>query len=426
MFDTLTGLPKPSYFKSIINEYAAQSSCIKAGGIKFALIYLDINNFKYLKETFGLKAGSKIIKGVAEYLVSIVKNPNYVSRVAQDKFAILFTDYRSEKQLFDKVDEIINNGCDVRSINYICYLTMSAGIALYPKHGTDINDLMKKAETAIYSAKKIGKDIGIYSEELQNGILEHVQMVNQLQNGIEREEFTLFYQPEYNLHNNKVVGVEALIRWYHPEEGYISPEKFIPVAEKSKQIYELERWIINKALQQKSQWEMDGLKHIDISINLSSRSLESETNFQKIEKIISNHDVDYTGVIFEITETVIISHVDLAIERLNRLRSYGIRIALDDFGTGFSSLTHIMKLPIDIIKIDRSFIKSVPGGNAETIITKNLISMAHNLKYKVVAEGIETQEQLDYLKQIDCERGQGYLLCKPMPGEKLSTILESN
>jgi EAL domain-containing protein (putative c-di-GMP-specific phosphodiesterase class I) len=282
---------------------------------------------------------------------------------------------------------------------------------------------MKKAETANYSAKKTGKNINIYSDEIQKDIIEQVQMVNKIQNGIEKEEFTLYYQPVYNLNTNEIIGVEALVRWLHPVNGFISPEIFIPIAEKSKQIYELDRWIINKALQQKEQWEKDGLEHVELSINLSSKTLESENNFQKIEKIITSYKVDYSKIIIEITETVIITQVDLAIERLNRLRSYGLKIALDDFGTGYSSLTHILKLPIDIIKIDRSFIKSIPNGNEETIITQSIISLAHDLNYKVVAEGIETQDQLDYLKKTSCELGQGFLLCKPLPSDILNEVL---
>jgi diguanylate cyclase (GGDEF)-like protein len=424
LYDSLTGLPKLSLLKNLLNDYVLQSSDREFAGVdRSALVYLDIDNFKYLNETYGRKAGSDVIKCVAEYLVSKAKNSNFVSRVAKDKFAILFTDINSNAELYETIDEIINSGCNICSSKYVFYITMSAGVALYPEHGKDIASLMKKAETAIYSARKTGKEINIYSDELQNNIIGQMLMVNELQLGIEKEEFTLFYQPEYNLNTNEIIGVEALVRWPHPEKGFISPEIFIPIAEKSKQIYELERWIINKALQQKQLWEEDGLDHIELSINLSSKTLESESNFQKIEKIISSYHVDYSKIIFEITETVLISQVDLAIERINRLRRYGIRIALDDFGTGFSSLTHIMKLPIDIIKIDRSFIKAIPNGNEETIITQNILSLARDLNYRVVAEGIETQDQLEFLKEMSCERGQGYLLCKPLPSDKLCDVL---
>ncbi len=423
-YDELTGLPDYKLLKNILTDYIRRSSCSQlAGWNKFALVYLDINNFKYLNETYGYKICDNIIKCIADYLAAKVKNPSYVTRVTSDKFAVLCTDLESELQLNEMIDDMINNSCNIRISDYVIYITMSAGVALYPQHGRDIDTLMKKAETASYMAKKTGKEINIYSDELQKGIVEQVQMINKLQQAIEKEEFTLFFQPEYNLFTNEIIGVEALVRWFSTDSGYISPDLFIPVAEKSKQIYGLERWIVNQALNQKEQWERDGLNNLELSINLSSKTLESESNFQKIEEIISSHKADLSKVTFEITETIILSQIDLAIERLKRLREYGIKIALDDFGTGYSSFTHMMKLPVDIIKIDKSFIQSVPYGNEETVITHNILSLAHELNYRVVAEGIETQEQLEYLRSIFCERGQGYLLCKPLPPSKISEIL---
>lgn len=423
-YDTLTGLPKLNLFKNKLNDLIDQSSNkLLVGADRFALVYLDINNFKYINETLGYKQSGEVIKCVAKHLLSKTKNSKHVARVARDKFALLFTDVQTVDELYEKIDEIISSSYYSNSSERIQYITMSAGIAIYPEHGQDVSTLMKNAETAIYSAKKSGNDIRIYSDELQKDIVCSIQMINDLQMGLEREEFMLFYQPEYNLHTKEVIGVEALVRWPHPTYGFISPEVFIPIAEKSKQIYELERWILNKALQQKQQWETEGLEHIELSINLSSKTLESEVNFQKIENIISSYQVNYSKITIEITETVIIAQVDKAIERLKRLRSYGIKIALDDFGTGYSSLTHIMMLPIDIIKIDRSFIRSLPEGTEQSAITQNILALAHDLNYRVVAEGIETEEQLEYLKKISCEGGQGYLLCKPQPSDKLREIL---
>ena len=422
--DDLTGLPKINLLRNVITDYIVRRSCNQtAGGDRFALVYLDINNFTFLNETYGYKVCDKVIKYLAEYLAAKVIEPNYVTRVTSDKFAILCTGIETKEQIYDLIEDIISDGCHICFTDYVFYITLSAGIALFPEHGRDIDTLMKKAEMAGYLAKKSGKDIVLYSDELQKDMVEQVQLINKLQNGIEKEEFTLFYQPEYNLNTNEIIGVEALVRWPHPENGFISPDVFIPIAEKTKQIYSLERWIINEALQQKVQWEEMGLANIELSINLSSKTLESESNFQRIEEIISTYQVDYTKIIFEITETIILTQVDLAVERLNRLRAYGIKIALDDFGTGYSSLTHIMKLPIDIIKIDKSFIQSIPHGNEETVITQNILSLARELNFRVVAEGIETQEQLDYLKTASCERGQGYLLCKPLPGKRIDEVL---
>jgi predicted signal transduction protein with EAL and GGDEF domain len=194
---------------------------------------------------------------------------------------MLFTDIPSKAELYGIIDEIINNSSNINFEGYVFYIAMNAGIAFYPDHGRDIDSLIKKAETANYCAKKTGKDFYVYSKELKNDIIKQVQMVNMLQRGIEKEEFTLFYQPLFNLNNNEIIGAEALVRWPHPVKGYISPEVFIPAAEKSKQIYELERWIINTALQQKEQWEREGLDHLELSINLSSKTLRVQVIFKK-------------------------------------------------------------------------------------------------------------------------------------------------
>ncbi|MBH1940010.1 bifunctional diguanylate cyclase/phosphodiesterase [Mobilitalea sibirica] len=426
-YDALTGLPKLNLLKNKITDLISPGSGEQiTGADSFAIIYIEVDNFRYLVDTYGTKAGNEVIKCISNYLTCKIKEPHFIARIARDKFAIVIDEFKSNTKLVHYIENIINNACTKCSTNYIFYISMSAGIAVFPDHGRDLKSLLKNTETAMFTAKSLGSEINIYSDQLKKDIVNQIQMVNKLQVGIEKEEFTLFYQPEFNLHTNEIIGVEALVRWPHPENGFISPNTFIPIAEKSKQIYALEQWIVNNALKQKLKWEEDGLEHIELSINLSSKTLESESNFQKIEQIIASYKVDYTKIIFEITETVIISHVDTAIERLNRLREYGIRIALDDFGTGFSSLTHIMKLPIDIIKIDRSFIKSIPKGNEETVITKNILSLAQDLNYRVVAEGIETQEQLEYLKLISCDRGQGYLLCTPLPSDKVYEVLRSS
>lgn len=423
-FYEFTGLPRLNLLKDVFAKYILNNSCNKmAGEEKFALAYLDINQFSYMNETYGHKICEEVIRCVSDYLKSKIQKPNIVFRINSDKFVILFSSIVSEDALYEMISDIINNGCIVNIYEHMFYITMSVGVAYYPKHGTDITTLIKKAEVANYFAKKTDRDINIYSDELQKNIVMQIQMINRLQKGIENEEFTLYYQPEYNLKTDEIIGVEALVRWPQPMNGFISPDIFIPIAERSKQIYLLERWIINKALQQKEQWEREGFGHIELSINLSSKTLENESNFQKIEEIIASYNVNYSQIVFEITETEVIAQVNIAIERLNRLRRFGIKIALDDFGTGYSSLTHIMKLPIDIIKIDKSFVRSIPHGSEETAITQNMISLAHDLNCRVVAEGIETQEQLDFLKKISCERGQGYFLCKPIASEQLGKLL---
>jgi EAL domain-containing protein (putative c-di-GMP-specific phosphodiesterase class I) len=219
--------------------------------------------------------------------------------------------------------------------------------------------------------------------------------------------------------------MEALVRWIHPKEGVIAPSVFIPLAEETGQIYSLERWIVAKALEQKKIWEDNGFHEIILSINLSGKTLTSEMNFIELEHILTEASIDYSKIVIEITETANISDIDIVIGHLKRLKRLGLRVALDDFGTGFSSLNYMKKFPIDIIKLDKSFIHSIQEGGIDTLLIKNIIYLAHDLKYEVVAEGIETLEQLDYLRHYYCEFGQGYLLSKPLPKENIDVLLKN-
>lgn len=252
-----------------------------------------------------------------------------------------------------------------------------------------------------------------------------ITMEEKLQIGIVNDEFELFYQPQYSLSNKQLVGMEALVRWMHPKEGMISPAEFIPLAEETEQIYELERLIVNKALTQKQIWEENGLGHLELAINISGKTITSEDVFHDIEDIISDYPVNYETITIEITETAIITDPDKVVERLNRLKDKGIKIALDDFGTGYSSLTYLGKFPIDVIKLDRSYVNLIPFNYIDTAIVKNMLRLAKDLKYKVIAEGIETGEQLEYLEKHSCEGGQGYLFSKPLPQDQLRELLRN-
>ena len=415
--DILTGLPNLILFHKMIDDLITHSPELD----RFAIVCLSIENLREIKEAFGYKTGEKAIKGIADYL----DNAYFTSRIAEGRFALLIPDIKSKKYLENIMEELMDKvrtaySCDKEQL----YISMIAGISIYPVHGSDTAVLLQNAEAALNLAKENGEDIQIYKDAFQEDVMTQVHMANMLQNGLDRQEFTLSYQPEFDLRTLEIIGVEALVRWYQPENGFISPEDFIPIAEKSRLIYKLEQWIVNKALSQKLQWEKEGLHHLELSINMSSKTLESERYFDKMENIISSYNVDYSKVIIELTETMNLANLDCVADRLKRLKKLGIKIALDDFGTGFSSLNHLRTLPIDIIKIDKSFIQSVLDNNKEAIIVKNMIAMSHELDYRVVAEGIETQEQYDFLIQNCGERGQGFLLCMPIPEEKLSELMK--
>ncbi|WP_052661323.1 EAL domain-containing protein [Clostridium aceticum] len=421
-YDSLTGLINRIMFENEISKLISS----KSEKNKFAVTYIDIDNFKYINDTLGHRVGDEFLKHVGMHLNVEIKAPNLVARLGGDEFAIVFMDIESDQILIEKIEKIKKGiGRTWSSNNHQFFVSMSIGVVMFPDHGNNTIELLKSADIAMYAAKQGGKDrVVFYKEDMEKNNLEHVQMANKLQFGIENEEFTLFYQPQFRLNTGEIIGMEALVRWIHPIEGFIAPIDFIPLAEETGQIYSLERWIVKKALQQKQQWEKTGFGHIELSINLSGKTVASDVDFHQLEMLVTTFDVDYSKIIIEITETAIISNIELVIERLNRLKNKGFKIALDDFGTGYSSLTYLKKLPIDIIKLDKSFINLIPQNNIDTLIIKHILSLAHDLKYEVVAEGIETKEQLEYLKKYYCKSGQGYLLSKPLSHEETSDLLD--
>ena len=421
MYDELTGLPGMTMLINEMGKLIDRSS----PSTKFAVAYLDIDNFRYINQTSSHKVGNELLKYISHNLEADMDDFYMAARITGDKFAILFTDIQSTAELLEPITNIKNNVCNLWSAyDYDFYVSFSMGISIYPDNGRDIVSLLQNAKIAMSIAKKQGKDILFFKEDIQKEFISRVQMVNELQKGIDEQNFTLYYQPVFSLNTNKILGVESLVRWIHPKKGMISPALFIPVAEESKQIYSLEKWIINQALQQKKHWESEGFYQIELSINISSKTLESDFYFNEIEQILISYEVDFSKIILEITETAFLYNIDIAAERINRLKKLGIKIALDDFGTGYSSLSHLKELPIDIIKIDRSFVNSIQHCEKDKIIIKNILSVAHDLQCKVIAEGIETEHQLDILKQYSCDLGQGFLFYKPLSEEKVKKLFD--
>lgn len=416
-YDTLTGLPNRAMFVSKIKNLANSSRQ------NFAIAFLDIDNFKYINDTLGHYIGDDFLKFMAYKMSKEIKAPDMVARLGGDEFAILIRSFETKDILINRLENIKNSiGNTWNSGSREFYISMSIGIAVYPDDGYDFDTLLKHSDIAMYAAKKEGKNkMFFYEEDIHYETIWHIQMANKLQKGLDCNEFELNYQPQVQLSTGDIIGTEALVRWNRPQEGYISPADFIPVAEITGQIYELERRIIKNVLIQKKKWEEQGLNDLELSLNLSGKSLISNSNFRQIEEIFSDCDVDYSNIVIEITETAAITHIDTAIERLNILKAKGLKIALDDFGTGYSSLTYLRRLPIDIVKLDKSYIGN--GDKKDISIIKFIVSLAHDLGIRVIAEGIETIEQYDYLRTIECECGQGYYLGQPMYIDELNELL---
>lgn len=420
-YDSLTGLPNRFMFEQEVKKL------IDDGNTSFSIAYMDIDNFKNINDSVGHQAGDIFLKYFADSIVRIVKDKCLTARLGGDEFAILClcNDEQNIKKDMESLLNYVNRVWTYENRQF--YISISVGIVMYPKHGSSPSELLMNADIAMYASKKEGKNRYLfYDDSIMNKQTEFAAMVNYLQQGIDEEQFYLVYQPQYRLCSKEVTGLEALIRWEHPKEGFISPGKFIPIAERTGQIYRLDRWVLRKVLEQKMHLEKQGFTNIELAINLSSKTLTSGINFMEWEQILSEYPVDLSKIVIEITETADILNIDYVIERLQRLKDRGIKIALDDFGTGYSSLNYLKKFPIDIIKLDRSFINAITEDGVDTLLIKNIMNLADDLDYDVIAEGIETHEQMQCLLNYNCSFGQGYLLSRPLPVEKIYSLLKDD
>ncbi len=420
-YDYLTTLPNRKLLENEIIRLIERKE-------PFAVAFMDMDNFKYINDMLGYDIGDELLNHIATKLNEIVKKPNIVAKLSGDEYAILFKNRVMKTKIKEEIDSVINYLGNIwRTKNYEFYLSFSIGISRYPDDGEDSNILFRNADIAMNKAKDTGKKKYLfYTPKFSNDNLQNIRMANKLQCAIENEEFILHYQPFFNLLTGEVKGLEALLRWRQSEGGFISPAEFISLAEKTGQIYDIEKWVFKTALMQKRKFEKEGKVELNISINLSSKTLMSDINFYELQRILESFEIDYSHITIEITETAIISNIELAVERLQKLKKFGLKIALDDFGTGYSSLAYLKVLPIDIVKLDRSFVSRIEEYSKDTLIINSLLSLAHNLKYRVIAEGIETKAQLEYLKIYKCDSGQGYLMSRPLCIEDIEEKLSKD
>lgn len=420
-YDALTGLPNRFMFEQEVSRNISEDVH------DLVIAYMDIDNFKNINDSIGHQAGDIFLNYFASAILEQVEGKAFVARLGGDEFAILYRG-DSKEQVNQKVENLLEHINRIWSYdNKMFYISTSVGIVVYPEHGDNTLELLKNADIAMYASKREGRNrILFYKDELREENTRYADMANYLQQGIDQNQFYLVYQPQYKLCGKELIGVEALLRWEHPTEGFISPDQFIPVAEKTGQIYRLERWIIRKALEQKMFWEQQGFNNLMVSINLSTKTLTSEINFDEWVQILTSYSVDFSYIVIEITETADILDMEKVINRLYILKKIGVRVALDDFGTGYSSLNYLKKFPIDIIKLDRSFVNSITEDGVDTLLIKNILKLADDLKYKVIAEGIETNEQMQKLIDYNCESGQGFLLSRPLLVDNMKQFLTSN
>lgn len=419
-YDSLTKLPNRSLFMNRLKEQLELSNHKNAEG---AVFFIDLDNFKNINDTMGHDYGDKLLIDLANQFESMVGDEDTICRLGGDEFILLHPNLKeSEVEFYAKrLLNLFNKGFQID--NKQMYITASIGAALYPKDGTDTSTILKNADSAMYKAKELGKNrFSLFNPEMYLKLERKTTIERILRTAIDNNELSIHYQPQYNAQNNEIFGFEALIRLNSKELGFISPLEFIPIAEETGYITELGKWVLNESCKQGVKWLKAGYKFKSISINISPVDLQQPDFLENVKNILKDTAINPNIVELEITETVLMQSLDISIDILMKLMDMGIRIALDDFGTGYSSLSYLRKIPINTLKIDKSFIDNITSNKKEESIIKNIIQMAHSMDLKVVAEGVETGEQLSILKERKCDYIQGYYFSRPLPANQIENL----
>jgi diguanylate cyclase (GGDEF)-like protein/PAS domain S-box-containing protein len=423
--DALTGLPNRALFMDHLKLAIARSR--RSLTTKFAVLYLDLDRFKVINDSLGHTIGDQLLVGIADRLKKHLRPGDTVARLGGDEFTVLVEDIEDESesvQVAERVQKELSipftlSGREV-------FTTVSMGIAPSSTGYERAEDILRDADTAMYRAKSLGKArYEIFDKAMHARAINLLQMETDMRRALERDEFLLHYQPIVALDNFRLRGFEALVRWQHPERGFISPMDFIPVAEETGMIIQLGEWVMHEACKQMQRWQK--IFPVDpplfISVNLSSKQFSQNTLISSFSTILQETGVKPQTVKLEITESVVMENIDTATDMLRQLRALGVQLAIDDFGTGYSSLSYLHRFPIDTLKIDRSFVTRMSENNENTEIVRTIIVLAQNLGMDVVAEGVETNEQLFLLQKLGCENGQGYFFSKPVNADGAEKII---
>jgi diguanylate cyclase (GGDEF)-like protein len=413
--DSLTGLPNRTLFRERLMQVLAE---LPGQAHSAAVLFLDIDRFKNVNDSLGHILGDQLLQRLGERLSACLDEGDFLARPGGDEFIVLAHEVRGYEEVLRKALAILAIFEEPIIVgDYELYLTTSIGVSIYPIGGTDADTLIRNADTAMYFAKERGNRLHVYTEDMNGKLLERLSLENDLRKGIERGELVLFYQPKVETRSGKVVGMEALVRWNHPDKGVISPVNFIPLAEDTGLIVPLGEWVLAEACRQIKVWEAKGFRPIPISVNLSSRQFQKKDLVLRIWEIISEFHINPAYLELELTESCIMQTPELSSHTLHQLKKRGMSIALDDFGTGYSSLSYLRSFPLDVLKIDKGFVKDVTSNPDNAAIITTIITLAHNLGLKVICEGVETKEQLDFLKDRECDEIQGYYYSPPVPPE---------
>ena len=421
-YDLLTGLSNRVLFNDRL-EQAVEKAKRQDG--RFALLFIDLDRFKQINDSLGHSVGDKVLQIIAKRLQSVVRKEDSISRLSGDEFTILIQDLKQVTDASFLAQKIISSLAEAINIeNHTLYITSSIGISIFPNDGLDANNLLKYADAAMYKAKEEGRNnFQYYSSEMTEKAFERVVMEASIRKALDNNEFVVYYQPQVDGRTDKLVGMEALVRWLHPNVGLVFPDKFIPLAQETGLILAIDQWVMNSAMKQITKWYEMGLNPGILALNLSMRQLGQEGCVDKLGLMLKESGCRPEWLELEVTEGEIMKNPENAIDVLKKISNMGIELAVDDFGTGYSSLSYLKRLPIDKLKIDKSFVNGLPDDEEDVSIARAIIALAHSLKLSVIAEGVETKEQKEFLVENGCDFIQGYFYSKPIPSDEMEKML---
>jgi diguanylate cyclase (GGDEF)-like protein len=433
--DSLTNLPNRYLFQDRLKNAIAHAARKQR---LIALLHIDLDNFKRVNETLGYDAGDFLLRSVADRFMTSLRKTDTVTRfitedteslmarIGGDEFTILLTEITKVQDAALVCKRIIS----LLSEPFIIerkevFITASIGISVYPSDSDDMNSLIKNADIAMNQAKKQGKNTyQYYSESMNTSTLERFSIENKLRKALERNEFMLFYQPQIDISTGRVIGVEALIRWLQPDLVLVKPGQFIPVTEETGLIVPIGEWILRSACVQNKAWQSEGIEPFNMTVNISGIQFQQDTFIEMVAQSLYDSGLDPSYLKLELTESCLTKHSENSIKKMNLLKGMGIQISIDDFGTGYSSLNYLKRFPVEILKIDRSFICDIATNPDDQAIVRAIIALAHNLNITVIAEGVETKKQLGLLRGYGCDGAQGYLICPPINPASLTQFIK--
>ena len=421
-YDSLTGLSNRVLFRDRFQQALAQA---QRDGRRMAVMLLDLDRFKDVNDSLGHPMGDRLLRVMAERFRRIVRDSDSIARPGGDEFTILLTEVDEPESVAPIAERLLRYCAEATQIGDTdVYMSASIGIAIYPDDAGDIDSLLKHADTAMYQAKHAGgHGYKFYCPEMTERAGLRVALEGKLRNALERQEFRVVYQPVTDLRTGGIVGVEALLRWECGDGSQVGPGEFIPVAEETGLIVPIGEWILEQACAQMRQWHDAGLRNLRVAVNVSSRQIARDRLVESVLQTLRRTGLEARYLELELTERVFVDNTDTVHKTLERLSGLGVQISIDDFGTGYSSLGYLKRLPIDVIKIDRTFVAGTPDDRDDCELTTAIVAMAHGLGCRVVAEGIETPAQLAFLQRQDCDEAQGYLFARPMPADECQAWL---